>query len=258
MLRLIKTELYKLKRYHILWAGVSLMLLSVLLTLFTSTANDGSVWDFTYLIEQVLKNNFSLIFPMTITLIAGYTIAREQTDDTLKNIVTIPVSYPTLIAAKLIVCGGCALLFGLASALFTIAAEGMIAFPGFSGTLALQALVILPLHCLLLSFAVSPFIVFAARLPNGHLIGAILAFVYGYGGMFASGSMALANLYPPTATLGLIHYRSYDAAVHWNTPFCALSLLAAVLLTVLLVATTKTPAWTKSAKKKKSTPKKGW
>ena len=46
MVRIVKTEFYKLKRYHILWAGVALMLLSVLLTLFTSMANDGSVWDF--------------------------------------------------------------------------------------------------------------------------------------------------------------------------------------------------------------------
>lgn len=29
MVRIVKTEFYKLKRYHILWAGVALMLLSV-------------------------------------------------------------------------------------------------------------------------------------------------------------------------------------------------------------------------------------
>lgn len=74
---IIKTEFLKLKRYHILWAGIALMLLSVLLTLFTSIANDGSVWDFSYLSEQVIKNNMSTIFPMCITLIAGYIISRE-------------------------------------------------------------------------------------------------------------------------------------------------------------------------------------
>ena len=41
--QIAKTEYWKLKRYSILWAGVALMLLSVLLTLFTSTANDGMV-----------------------------------------------------------------------------------------------------------------------------------------------------------------------------------------------------------------------
>ena len=57
MRAIIKTEFLKIKRYHIIWAGVGLMLLSVLLTLFTSTANDGSVWTFSYLAEQVIKNN---------------------------------------------------------------------------------------------------------------------------------------------------------------------------------------------------------
>ena len=102
MVRIIKTEFYKLKRYHILWAGVALMLLSVLLTLFTSMANDGSVWDFAYLTEQVIKNNMSMIFPMCISLIAGYMISREQTVDTLKNILTVPVSFKRLLTGKLI------------------------------------------------------------------------------------------------------------------------------------------------------------
>ena len=38
-----------------------------------------------------------------------------------------------------------------------------------------------------------PIIAIAARIPNGHLIGAVVAFVYGYGGMFAAGNMTLAN-----------------------------------------------------------------
>lgn len=42
MFRMVKTEIWKLKRYHVIWAGVFLMLLSVLLTLFSTTAMDGS------------------------------------------------------------------------------------------------------------------------------------------------------------------------------------------------------------------------
>lgn len=95
MYRIIKTELWKLKRYHIIWAGILLMLLSVGITLFSSTALDGTVWTFPFLVEQVIKNNTTTIFPMCITLIAGYIIAREKTDDTLKSIMTVPVSYRT-------------------------------------------------------------------------------------------------------------------------------------------------------------------
>lgn len=48
MIRLIKTELMKMKRYHILWAGVALMLLTVILTLFTTLAEDGTVWTYSF------------------------------------------------------------------------------------------------------------------------------------------------------------------------------------------------------------------
>ena len=77
MFRVIKTEFLKLRRYFILWIGVSLMLLTVLVTLFTSMAEDGMVWDFLFLYEQVIKNIATLIFPMCITLITGYMISRE-------------------------------------------------------------------------------------------------------------------------------------------------------------------------------------
>ena len=49
MLVMMKTELWKLKRYHMIWAGVLLMLLSVLLTVFSTTALDGTVWTFPFL-----------------------------------------------------------------------------------------------------------------------------------------------------------------------------------------------------------------
>ena len=51
---MMKTELWKLKRYHIIWAGVLLMLLSVLLTVFSTTALDGTVWTFPFFAEQVI------------------------------------------------------------------------------------------------------------------------------------------------------------------------------------------------------------
>lgn len=40
MVTIIKTEFLKLKRYFIVWIGVALMLLTVLLTLFTTMADD--------------------------------------------------------------------------------------------------------------------------------------------------------------------------------------------------------------------------
>ncbi len=259
MLRMTKVEILKLKRYHMIWAGVLLMLLSVLLTIFSTTALDGTIWTFAFFTEQVIKNNVTMIFPMCITLIAGYIIAREEKDDTLKSILTIPVSYNSLLWGKLFVCALLSLLFGLASAIFTVIANFILGFPGLSLTSALQTFVQIISNCLFLYIAVMPVIAFAARLSNGAMTGTILAFVYGYGGMFAAGNATLANIYPVTASLGLIRYRSYDSAVHWNAFICVLSMIAALLISVVFVLTAKKTLPARTAKKRKrEITKKGW
>lgn len=259
MFRMIKTEFWKLKRYHMIWAGVLLMLLSVLLTIFFSTALDGMDWTFLFFSEQVIKNNFSMIFPMCIALMAGYIIAREEKDDTLKNIVTVPVSYRSLLWGKLFVCALLSLFLGLASAVFTIIANVLMGFPGLSAASALQASIQIIFNCLFLYIAVMPIIAIAARIPNGHMIGTIVAFVYGYVGMFAAGDETLAAIYPVTASLGLIGYRSYDPAVHWNLFLCLSSMLIALFVSAVFVFTAKQSVWVKAAKKqKKAIAKKGW
>ena len=259
MLVLLKTEFWKLKRYHMVWAGSFLMLLSVLLTVFSTTAQDGSVWTFSFFVEQVLKNNITTISPMCIALITGYIISREGTDDTLKNILTVPLSFPALLAGKLAVCGLLSLFLGIVSAVFTVTASSLLGFPGGNLPAVMQAGLQITANCLFLYIAVLPIIAIAARIPNGHLIGAVVAFVYGYGGMFAAGNMTLANLYPVTASMGLVGYRSYDAAVHWNPLACALSLLITLLIAAVFVVTAKKSAAPKAAKKPKQViTKKGW
>ena len=259
MVRIVKTEFYKLKRYHILWAGVALMLLSVLLTLFTSMANDGSVWDFSYLIEQVIKNNMSMIFPMCISLIAGYMISREQTDDTLKNILTVPISFKRLLTGKLIVCGVLSIIFGLICSLFTIIAELLVGFPGFQVTLALKSTLQITAVNFFLYLAVLPIIVITCRKAGSFLVGVIIAFVYGYGGMFAAGNMTLANIYPITASLGMVGYRNYDTAVHWNIVACMCSLVFVVIISAVSILCMKETEPQKAKKKaKKVITKKGW
>ena len=84
-------------------------------------------------------------------------------------------------------------------------------------------------------------------------------FVYGYGGMFASGNATLANVYPVTASLGLISYRSYDPAVHWNVLICLISMIVVLMITAVFVFTAKGNVPVKAAKKhKKTITKKGW
>lgn len=235
------------------------MLLSVLLTLFTSMANDGSVWNFSYLTEQVIKNNMSMIFPMCISLIAGYIISREHTDDTLKNILTVPISFKRLLTAKLIVCGVLSIILGLVCSVFTIIAEFLVGFPGFSISLALNAILQITAVNFFLYLAVLPIIVITCRSAGKFLIGVIVAFVYGYGGMFTAGNMTMANLYPITASLGMTGYRSYDIAVNWNIVSCTCSLAFVVGISVILILCMKANEPKRIEKKvKEPMPKKGW
>ena len=259
MFRIMKTEIWKLKRYHMIWAGVLLMLLSVLLTVFSTTASDDTVWTFPFFAEQVIKNNVTMIFPMCIALLAGYIIAREGKDDTLKNIVTIPVSYRNLLCGKLLACALLSLFLGLVSAVFTIIANLLMGFPGLSAISVLQAFTQIILNCLFLYIAVMPVIAATARVANGHLIGTIVAFFYGYSGMFAAADRTVASLYPVTASLGLIRYRSYDPAVHWNGIICLFSILTAFFIAAICVFTAKTSAPVKTNRKQKQViSKKGW
>ena len=77
--------------------------------------------------------------------------------------------------------------------------------------------------------------------------------------MFAAGNMMLANIYPVTASMGLIQYRSYDAAVYWNIGLCSISMITVLLISAAIVATMKSVSSTGIIKKtKKTVPKKGW
>ena len=71
--------------------------------------------------------------------------------------------------------------------------------------------------------------------------------------------MTLANLYPITASLGMVGYRSYDTAVNWNIGTCSCSLALAVVISAILILCMKEREATQTKKKaKKVAPKKGW
>lgn len=132
--------------------------------------------DIYFFAEQVIKNNFSMIFPMCITLLAGYIIAREVKDDTLKSIMTIPVSYRALLGGKLLVCALLSLFLGFASAVFTVIADLLLGFPGLSVTAISQAFFQITMNCLLLYIAVLPIIAVMTRRYIGIGLSAFSVF----------------------------------------------------------------------------------
>ena len=132
MVSIIKSEFSKMKRYSVIWIGVATMFTVVLLARFMATASDGATHTLMNFSSSVIWNNLVLIYPATIALIAGYIIDRERTDDTLKNILTIPVSFRKMLIGKLIAVGCMAAALSVIEFLFTLIVFFASGFPGFS------------------------------------------------------------------------------------------------------------------------------
>lgn len=64
-------------------------------------------------------------------------------------------------------------------------------------------------------------------------MGVIVAFVYGFIGMFANG--ALQSIYPVTAALGIINYRAGAEGIAWNIGLCFISVLTMCAVGIALM-----------------------
>lgn len=253
MMKIVKTELMKLQRYSVVWIGVAAMLSVVLLTRFMATASDGTVHTLENFSNNVIWNNYSIMFPAAITLIAGYIIDRERTDDTLKNLLTVPVSFQKLLAGKLLAVGLLSILLALVEFVLTMVVFFMSRYPGFSVVGMLRVLLQMAGMNVCVYIAVLPIIVLTAQRSGSFMAGVGFAFFYGFIGTFASGH-GLGEIYPITAGLGLIGYQNGDAGEEYHVVLSAGVLLLMLLIAAVLVLTSRNrePAVQKPTQNKKA------
>lgn len=237
MISIIKTEFYKLKRYSILWIGFATMLTVVLLSRFMATAADGTVHTFKNFSNNVIWNNFSLIFPATITLIAGYIMNREFTDDTLKNILVIPISFRKILLGKLLTVGILAILLGFLEFAFTTIVFLLSGFPEFTLWACVSTLLQMVGMNIFVYIAVLPIIALTAQKSGSFMPGVAFALFYGYIGSFASGH-GLGDLYPITAGLGLINYQSGEP-ISYNLFIECIVLISILCITAIILFNAK-------------------
>lgn len=238
MASIIKIEFYKMKRYPVIWIGVATMLTVVLLSRFMATASDGTIHTLENFSANVIWNNLVLIFPATIVLIAGYIIDRERTDDTLKNILAIPISFQKLLVGKLITVGCIVIILSIIEFLFTMMVFFASAFPGFSiGGTVLVLFQMVTIN-LITFIAVMPIIAFTAQRGGQFMEGVGFAFFYGFVGMMASGH-GLRDLYPITAGLTLIGYQNGSEQSAGNTLLSVISLLFMLAISTAIVSIIK-------------------
>lgn len=233
MIHIIITEFQKLKRYSILWVGIVAVLFSALLAAFQQNSGTEMIQYESYA-NSVIWNNFSMAFPFMIVLIGGYIVNREYVDHTLKNMLSIPISFRKLLTGKVIAVGLVTALYGFFSFQCTFVIGALLCHGHVSPALVMKSffqLVGLGLCCYL---AVLPIIIFFSKKQNGFLAGTGLAFVYGFCGIFIAGR-ALTDYYPITAGLGIIKFTG-DGTLTFNlsVEISVLLLMAAISIVMLI------------------------
>lgn len=234
MLVCIRAELLKMKRYSVIRAGVMMMTLSVLLVLFYSTAQDDTVWDFSLYISLIQQKNVQYFFPVVLALTGGYCITREEGEDTYKNLLTVPLSYRRILAAKAAALLVLTVVFSLFCALFAVGVNLLRGFPGMTPAAVPGAFGAILATNLLLYLAVFP-IVFTLGCHSGTFLASLpLAFVYGYLATFEGRAL---NLCPTKAVLILTDPNcgaGFDVAYDPGRAALVLGILALADLLLLL------------------------
>lgn len=211
-MNLILTEFQKLKRYSVILVGMigatCSPVISIVMQNMMSMSNDAeTVLNYTFpdLINSTIWNNMTIFFPMILALIGGYMISREYTDDTLKNLLTVPISFPRLIAGKLTALGITALLLGLYDALVTLLVGMICCRENLTLSVVLSGSAQITAMALFTCIGEFPLIALCGRRQGAFRGGAVAAFLFGYAAIFLKNPV-LRNLYPLSAGLSIIQF----------------------------------------------------
>lgn len=233
----IVTEFWKIKRYSVIKAGVTMMVLSVFMSFFYSTANTSVGWDFSYYVHEIIKTNGTYFFPVIITLMAVFVISRENTDDTLKSILTVPVSYRNMLVGKLVLLLFLTVMFSICNVFFALVVNGFLGLPGMTARTVAAAAGQILLSNILIYISVLPLIIINTFLLKSSVFGAAIAFVYGYLGTFEG---IIMNWYPVKAAMILTDSRcgsGYDLGdFSYQVIPAAVTMIVCLLLSLLMMA----------------------
>lgn len=235
MLAIIMTEAEKLKRYAVLKAGVIIVILSGVFSFSPVLANDGVREDFPIIMNNILEYNCIYFFPAMIILIGGFIARREYMEDTLKNILTVPVSIRKLLLGKIFMLFFLTIFFSILSGLlgiFLCCAAGLsnITFP-----LIIEWTARIVLGNIFLFVALLPITIIATLSVDAVYACTAAGFVCGF---LAIIEWAPMNYYPVKAVLILFDPQcgvGYDF-VHYSKAGAGFTLFIVFCISVILFA----------------------
>uniref|UniRef100_UPI003FEE082E ABC transporter permease n=1 Tax=Dysosmobacter welbionis TaxID=2093857 RepID=UPI003FEE082E len=184
MKKIIQTEWWKLRRCQILLVGIVALALCPVVQYGTQLIVNPEIrdpnFDFVHLFANVVWGNTQVFLPISLVMIGGWLIDRENTHDTMKNLLTVPASYPELLGGKLAVTGLLSLLFGLYSVAVTVLTGVLAGLPGLTPGVILQQGGQVVAAALTTSLVCMPMILMFGQMRGAYLGGSILTFFLGY------------------------------------------------------------------------------
>lgn len=246
-MNLILTEFQKLKRYSVILVGMigatcSPVISIVMQNVMSDDAKSVLNYTFPDLLNSTIWNNATIFFPMILALIGGYMISREYTDDTLKNMLTVPVSFPRLMTGKLTALGTIALLLGLYTAFVTLLVGLFFCRENLTLPVVLSGSIQITAMALFTCIGELPLIALCGRKQGAFRGGAVAAFLLGYIEIFLKKPM-LRDLYPLSAGLSVVRFNgegfvsdaagSYASTQNASIGICVL--LAMIVLTGIII-----------------------
>ena len=172
----------------------------------------------------------------------------------MKNLLTVPVSYPKLLGGKLAVTGLLSLLFGLYSVAVTVLTGTLAGLPGLTLGVILQQGGQVVAAALTTFLVCMPMILIFGQMRGAYLGGSILTFFLGYCILFFKSGFLL-SAYPFSAALVLAGFdmQEYNGATEApSIPLALLGMTAVIVLTAVILTFSRPSSKAGSTKKKKS------
>ncbi|MDO5298606.1 MAG: ABC transporter permease [Clostridia bacterium] len=241
---LVRMEIAKMRRSQILLVGIIALALCPALQYgthqITAAQEPFAMAD---LFRSVIWGNVQMFLPISFVMIGGFVISRETSDDTLKSLLTVPVSYPMLLTGKLMAVGLLSVAFGLYSCAVTLV-TGCAAGLEWGSAAELAGSCAQNIAVSVITYGVTmPLIVLFGGRPGAYLGGSIAAFFCGYSILFFKNGV-LRSVYPFLAAFALVGFDTAEfngAKVNADIGFSMLSMAVVWIAAVLLVVSARPP-----------------
>lgn len=234
---LIKLEFIKLRRCNIIWVGMITMLCSPLLSVLQQQSLNDPIENYGYidLVNATIWNNMGLFLPVTLMLLGGYMISREYTDDTLKELFTVPISYQKLMIGKIGALFILSLLYSFYSFLLTLFLS-IFFFPiGLTDVEMIKSLFQICGMGICIYISIMPFMCWSGGSKNRFWVGTVLVFLYGFFSIPLAGH-GLQDYYPVSAGLAIIRYNGDIGSLEaYFYPKIAIMVLCITIFLSLLI-----------------------